>query len=198
MKKCSTCGIEKEESEFHHDKHTSDGLTYQCKQCRKKAACAWKMRNVEHIKEVTKKYRNSHKEELKQKCKKYYQDNHEKEKERKLKDYRQNKNLWNDRRRKYDSSSHGKNNNRKWSSFGRAKKLSSLTEIVDPEKVFSRDKGICHICGCPVQEENWEMDHVIPLSVGGNHTYENVAVSHRSCNRKKGNKINVKSRMEAV
>lgn len=34
MKKCSICGLEKEESEFHKDVHQKDGLKNQCKFCR--------------------------------------------------------------------------------------------------------------------------------------------------------------------
>lgn len=33
MKKCSSCGKLKDESEFYHYKSSKDGLTHQCKQC---------------------------------------------------------------------------------------------------------------------------------------------------------------------
>lgn len=33
MKKCTTCGIEKDESNFTKDKHAKDGLSYRCKEC---------------------------------------------------------------------------------------------------------------------------------------------------------------------
>jgi len=36
MKKCYKCGIEKDESEFHKNKHSKDGLYYICKKCRNK------------------------------------------------------------------------------------------------------------------------------------------------------------------
>lgn len=36
MKKCSKCGIERDESEFHKDIGAKDGLAYQCKKCEKK------------------------------------------------------------------------------------------------------------------------------------------------------------------
>lgn len=35
-----------------------------------------------------------------------------------------------------------------------------------------------------------ELDHIIPLSRGGSHSYENVTLSCRLCNLKKGNKLN--------
>jgi hypothetical protein len=37
MKKCSKCGIEKDESEFHKDKSRKNGLQPQCKKCRSTA-----------------------------------------------------------------------------------------------------------------------------------------------------------------
>lgn len=33
MKKCTACGIEKDESCFSKDKYTNDGLSYRCKEC---------------------------------------------------------------------------------------------------------------------------------------------------------------------
>lgn len=35
MKKCSECGAEKDELEFYIDRRSSDGLTHNCKECRK-------------------------------------------------------------------------------------------------------------------------------------------------------------------
>ena len=49
----------------------------------------------------------------------------------------------------------------------------------------NRDKGFCHICGRAVFHENWHLDHIIPLSRGGEHSYRNVAVSHPVCNIRK-------------
>jgi hypothetical protein len=37
VKTCTGCNVEKELTEFHKDKHSSDGFTYRCKICRAKA-----------------------------------------------------------------------------------------------------------------------------------------------------------------
>lgn len=74
---------------------------------------------------------------------------------------------------------------RRWENDRRAKKKAAWIESVDPIVVYERDCGICHICGEGIGEERWEIDHKIPLSRGGPHSYANVGLAHASCNRKK-------------
>ncbi len=50
--------------------------------------------------------------------------------------------------------------------------------------VFARDASKCQYCGS--QAEN--LDHVVPRSRGGTHTWENVVAACRRCNTRKGNK----------
>jgi 5-methylcytosine-specific restriction endonuclease McrA len=47
--------------------------------------------------------------------------------------------------------------------------------------VFARDLGACQYCGATAEN----LDHVIPRSRGGLHTWENVVASCRKCNAKK-------------
>lgn len=64
-----------------------------------------------------------------------------------------------------------------------------FVEVVDPRTVFERDKGICGICRLAVDPMTpWEVDHVIPISKGGLHSYANVQLAHRKCNRSKAAK----------
>jgi len=50
--------------------------------------------------------------------------------------------------------------------------------------VFARDKSTCQYCGD--RAEN--LDHVIPRSRHGTHTWENVVAACRPCNTRKGNR----------
>jgi len=70
-------------------------------------------------------------------------------------------------------------------------------EHVHPGRVYASDKGCCHICSEPIPQlgtvpstdpQAFEVDHVIPLSEGGEHSYRNVRASHKECNvsRNKG------------
>lgn len=70
-------------------------------------------------------------------------------------------------------------------------------------KLSQRDNCQCQICGLAV---NWQdyttrdktkicgnfypsIDHIIPISMGGLHTWNNIQLAHRGCNSYKGNKI---------
>ena len=48
--------------------------------------------------------------------------------------------------------------------------------------VFLRDEFTCQYCSRPAEN----LDHVVPKSQGGQHTWENVVASCRRCNSKKG------------
>ena len=71
---------------------------------------------------------------------------------------------------------------RDYCSQRRARERNAVVELVQRTTVFKRDRGICHICNKKVSSTNWHLDHIIPLSRGGKHSYENVAVSHPKCN----------------
>lgn len=72
------------------------------------------------------------------------------------------------------------------------KRLASIAEPVSPEKVFKRDKWRCRMCNKKVQNkialkpDSAELDHIVPLSKGGVHTYSNVQCLCRQCNGMQG------------
>lgn len=46
----------------------------------------------------------------------------------------------------------------------------------------------CGICGRPLRGDK-SIDHIIPLTRGGDHRLENLQIAHRSCNSKKKNRL---------
>ena len=54
--------------------------------------------------------------------------------------------------------------------------------------IFRRDKGVCKGCGKTCDWNDWEADHIIPWSKGGETKVENGQVLCPSCNSKKSDK----------
>ena len=55
--------------------------------------------------------------------------------------------------------------------------------------IYERDGGICMKCGQPVTRENFHVDHIIPISKGGDEwDLSNLELSCPQCNLKKGDK----------
>lgn len=77
----------------------------------------------------------------------------------------------------------------------RARLRSALIESVDPIAVFERDGWKCRECGRSTprrlrgtyRASAPELDHVLPLSLGGDHSYRNVQCLCRACNSAKSN-----------
>ncbi len=55
--------------------------------------------------------------------------------------------------------------------------------------VFARDDARCQYCGRAAEN----LDHVVPRSRGGTHTWENVVAACRPCNNRKGNRLPVEA-----
>lgn len=71
------------------------------------------------------------------------------------------------------------------------------------EELFKRSKGKCALCGEPCDYDDYyyrgetfiagnsypSIDHIIPLSRGGLHSWDNVQLAHRLCNTEKSNTV---------
>lgn len=75
---------------------------------------------------------------------------------------------------------------------------SAVREPVDLIVVLERDGWACRECGRETSKELRgqfvpsapEVDHIIPLSRGGSHTYDNLRCLCRRCNQIKGSRLN--------
>jgi 5-methylcytosine-specific restriction endonuclease McrA len=78
-----------------------------------------------------------------------------------------------------------------------ARKRGVEAESVNPLKVFEPDGWRCHICHertprrlrGTIDPSAPELDHIVPLSAGGAHSYVNTACACRRCNSAKGARI---------
>lgn len=53
--------------------------------------------------------------------------------------------------------------------------------------VYVRDSGLCGICGDSVPVEATSIDHIIPVSLGGDDDLSNLRLTHLTCNQSRGN-----------
>lgn len=73
----------------------------------------------------------------------------------------------------------------------RARRLgASRVDRVDRMAIIERDNATCYLwCGRRLRAFQVQLDHVVPLSRGGNHTEDNLRVACKQCNARKANRL---------
>lgn len=72
---------------------------------------------------------------------------------------------------------------------GVARRAGVQWEMVDFREVYARYQGLCGICGHPVGEDVFTIDHIVPYSKGGAHVFGNLQPAHQRCNSAKGDRL---------
>lgn len=122
---------------------------------------AWRAANPKQRKAQTKKYREANREKLNIRKKTYWKADFENNPE------------------KY----------RKRNRTRRALKQTTQVESINEKEIYLRDGWICQHCKKKVNKKlkhpdpmSPSLDHIVPLSRGGTHTYSNVQLAHLTCN----------------
>jgi len=97
----------------------------------------------------------------------------------------------------YRQTDAGKDAARKGSQKRRALKLNATVEDFSPAKILERDGYICQHCGRKTRPDYKNsfhplypnLDHIVPLSKGGEHSKRNTQCLCRQCNTRKHNDI---------
>lgn len=81
-----------------------------------------------------------------------------------------------------------------WIRVNRHRLEDPACEPIDPRKVFERDGYRCGICGSEThgvwpEPTAATVDHIVPLSKGGEHSYANVQCACWVCNLRKGSNM---------
>lgn len=166
MKTCSTCHQVKDLDSFNKDRSRKDGHTHRCRDCDRKRGRRYDAANADMRRAKAKVYREENPDKVRAAGKRYYANNPEKESERK---------------RKYREANQDKV--RHWSHRRRAKKACTVPQRW--RKDDSVSTAHCYWCG---SEDVVEVDHVMPIALGGPPEPYNEVMVCRSCNGKKHHK----------
>ena len=78
----------------------------------------------------------------------------------------------------------------------RRKAIMSQGDKIDPYVVYTHFKWMCYICETRIDPDLTvpdpgaaTLDHIVPLSRGGKHTWDNVACAHLICNEMKSDEL---------
>jgi 5-methylcytosine-specific restriction endonuclease McrA len=80
-----------------------------------------------------------------------------------------------------------------YSQMRRARKCHVFAEHIKSVDIFERDRWTCQLCHCSTPASligtrsrcRPTLDHIVPLSKGGSHTYQNVQCACSACNNRK-------------
>lgn len=173
LKQCSHCREAKPAtSEFFSKRAQSkDGLSYNCKMCDRKIAKASYARRKD--KKKRQEYYQNNREKLLAKSAQNYQE-HREERLKRNKEYRAAKP---ETARKASAKRYRLMQQNKGKPYTRQ-------QIIERDSIAGIP--ICQICGTQIIEVSLiEIDHIIPVAVGGKDCYDNVRVVCGHCNRRR-------------
>ncbi len=212
-KHCHKCGSTKPAADFQKCARNSDGLQSHCRDCRTAAAVEYRARTLEYRREYNRAYSAAHKAEraayfqanrdkFLAGMKVRYQANRAAQSEYNRAYYQENRErhaelgrAWREKNaepmRAYMREYYEANVDR-FNQYGvkrRASKRDQFVEHVNSLVVLERDDGVCGICGGDVDPLDFHVDHIIPLSRGGEHSYANTQAAHPFCNLSKHDRL---------
>jgi hypothetical protein len=209
MKSCSKCKAERPLDEFSKHAKEKDGLYSQCKECARQSAKAryspekyklrkfiTKVRNCnqcgapyqgDRCKPCRKKYQAKYALENAEKARKKVAAWRAADPDRARESWARSYVLNAEKRRKSASVYRAANADRRriWEQNREAKKRLGGTLSVDlMERLFRLQKGKCACCGEPLGA-NFNIDHIMPLALGGENTDNNIQLLRKLCNQRK-------------
>lgn len=184
LKTCTKCKEEKTASEFNRNGKNKDGLRVQCRACDAKEKFAYYHANKEKVKSARRDYYEKNKEtsiattrlwQSKNKIKldetrRAYRTKNKEKVALVLREWKKN-NPFSDRLHKQNRRDRKRNNGGSLSAG-----------VVD--RLFVLQKGKCACCGKSLGKD-FNLDHIVPLALGGRNDDQNVQLLTALCNRQK-------------
>lgn len=164
---CTKCGKVKSLTEYHRDKRSPGGLRRQCKECRRRQTMDWWYENQERQLQRHRDYVDANRERVQEIDRQRYYNNREQRSELAM------------------SVTHAK----------RAREVGADYDFaVTKSALRDRDGDECHYCGRAmnfawtnhkIPKGKATIDHVVPISAGGSHTFGNAVLACWECNSEK-------------
>jgi hypothetical protein len=199
-KTCNKCKQSKTTNNFWKKKSGKFGVSAVCKKCDSEISKVYRLNNKERVAEVNRQWQKNNRDKKRASQRAWEEKNVESEKLRKKLHYEQNKDLWRERNRIWAKENRSKENAKKrnWRSknpekvqeeftrYRTRKKQNGIFSIIkkDMRKLLATSN--CFYCHTEMSKPT--LDHVIPVSRGGQHSIGNLVASCGSCNSSKGGK----------
>ena len=193
MKQCRKCCATKPLEQFPKEKLGKDGLRAWCKTCMAAKIARWRAKNPERLRQHQHQGYLNHREQRiadvlawrqahPELAKEYDQRSHRRQRQDPVKSQRMR-----EATRRWERAHPEKGKQRRATRLAHERNA-PVIEKVDPKIVYARDKGICTLCHKAVKRKDASMDHIVPISKGGEHSYRNIALAHFICNVRKNNR----------
>lgn len=216
MRRCTKCGEEKPATReyFNVDKSRSDGFKSHCKECIKRhyqenadrinerqrryyqenaeriieGQLRYQQENAEKIRARKKNYQQANAEKRKASARNHYQANRARILERMRFHYRANAEKILARHSRYQQENRELRRVHHQNRRARRKRAPGSFTPQDVQHQYNMQRGCCYWCGAAV-EDNYHVDHVIPLSRGGTNYPDNIVIACPTCNTSRGAKL---------
>lgn len=208
MKTCTKCGQTKPTTDFGKYSGKRNGLRSCCKACHNSSNAAWRVANPEYnaayyeanrekMLESQASYREVNRDKIREYDAARQKANPSRNREAKAKwrkanpqKARQSKATWAASNPEYYSYYREANREKLRKAFRvygqnrRARKAGGKLSKGLSERLFKLQRGKCACCGKPLGDD-YHLDHIMPLALGGTNTDGNIQLLRAECNRQK-------------
>lgn len=183
-KHCSKCSEVKPLDEFRADKRAADGRRSECAACTRAYHAKWRERNREHVREYLREWKDEHADKVAEYARDYYSRNTEEYAARKRQDRAANPEKYKAYGRAYFERTREEHRAR-YHAYQARKKNAATVDLTADEwaAIVAAYNGKCAYCGETCVPE---VEHVVPMVLGGSHTAANIVPACRACNKRKG------------
>ena len=166
-KTCTKCGTNKPLNDYYNRKDSKDGKRPECKKCGNAAYKAWGEANQEHHRARARAWRETNRERSRLNDRAYAEANRERT--------RKKNRAWQ------------KANPEKIKANLYARRARKAHAVPQQWKRSLCPDHLCYWCGITLTPEITHIDHIMPISLGGQDTPDNTANTCANCNLTKSN-----------